>query len=127
MIRKSKARRKADEKERFESFIEDYSQTYGLAGSIHFLSIFKEPWYTALYYKFKDITRLNLYRYGNTDHLGSHTKISVTKKQLFHLNLKGYIDSKNPHLAVLGIAYIAEQRLTASDNNAILRKSQEEI
>lgn len=109
-IKRNKDRTKED-KERLQLFFE-HAGPNGIPGSIHFLSIYKNRWPRAWYYHLRGITRLSLYRWGPDDDVGSYTKFKVDAKELFHLQLKGCIDTANPDKAVEGINYIAKEYLT---------------
>jgi hypothetical protein len=104
-------RREADKKS-FAKFME-YQGLHGangVPGDIHFLSPFKEKWYnpSAWYRSIRGITRLSLFRYGDTDEYGSYIKLPVDKKVLFQLLLMDCADTPNPDRAVKGIAFIRD-------------------
>jgi len=111
IVARNKTRIESD-KERLAGFFEAAGPN-GIPGSIRFLSPFPEKWYNpiAWYRRIKGVTRLSVYRYGNTDHIGSYTKVSVDKKVLFQLLLMDCADTPNPECAVKGIDFIKENTL----------------
>jgi len=112
-LRKSIAKRHkdriADDKKRLASFFGHGASPhqFGILGLL-FLKPFKETWYNpkGWYYKLKGITRLSLYVWGDTDNIGSYTKIPVNREVLFHLSLMGCIDQDNPDFTKKGLDYI---------------------
>lgn len=110
-IKATRILRRKEDRECLKQFFESAS-LHGIPGSVRFLSIYKDWWLRARYYKLRGITRLSLYRFGNIDEIGSHTKFQVTKKDFFHLQLKGCIDTEDPNRAVEGINFLANDYLT---------------
>lgn len=110
-IKAGNIHRLKEDKERLQLFFES-TGLRGLLGSIRFLSIYKDRWPRAWYYHLRGITRLSLYRWHDTDDIGSYTKFQVNVKDLFHLQLKGCIDTEDPDKAVEGINHIAKEYLT---------------
>ena len=109
--KESSQKRIKEDKERLQQFFELAS--LGAAPSlIRFLSIYKSRWPRAWYYHLRGITRLSLFKYGEIDEIGSYTKFKVNAKDLFHLQLKGCIDTEDPDKAVEGIDHIAKEYLT---------------
>ena len=110
-VKESSQKRIKEDKEHLQQFFE-VAGPNGIPGSIHFLSIYKSRWPQTWYYRLRGITRLSLFRWGDTDNIGSYTKFKVNAKELFHLQLKGCIGTEDPVKAVEGIDHIAKEYLT---------------